>query len=327
MNNTHDKRRILTIESMSMKYNNNKIMATKSYTLASVLGVKHYTNTLFSFTTKRLKTFNFKPGEYTTIGLIIRGTLVFRDYYICSPTWDNKLEFYSKVVPNGLFTSFLRMVTTKSSIIIKKKTSRGLSLDVLDSGKRLFLLCTDIGIAAVSSIISEPNTYAKFGEVIVVIVCEYVQELQYFNDKLKQMTKDQRIKPYAKHKLRVYQSVTQEPYPYSGDLTWLIKSGTLIADLRTHNFDKMDRFMVCGSKQTTLDSINLLKSLGYSEGSIDYPGHLTYERIFVDQTFELLTDLDVLLKWLKLKHPDKDTKTLLNSNRSISSSFQLFFGY
>ncbi|PIM95203.1 Ferredoxin--NADP reductase [Candidatus Hodgkinia cicadicola] len=289
--------------------------------------VKHYTNTLFCFTTKKLKTFKFKPGEYTTIGLIIRGMLVFRDYYICSPKWDNKLEFYSRGVPNGLFTSFLRMVTTKSSIIIKKKTSGELILDVLSPGKRLFLLCSDIGIAAVSSIISEPNTYAKFDEVIVVIVCEYVCELQYFSDKMKQMTKDQRIKPYIKNKLRVYQSVTHEPYPYSGNLTWLIKSGTLIADLRTYNFNKMDRFMVCGSNQTTLDSINLLKSLGYSKGSIGYPAHFTYEGIFVDQTLKLLTDFDVLLKWLKIKHPDKDTETLLNSNRSISSSLQLFFGY
>ncbi|KON71408.1 MAG: Ferredoxin--NADP reductase [Candidatus Hodgkinia cicadicola] len=165
-------------------------MASKGYTLASVLGVKHYTNTLFCFTTKRLKTFKFKPGEYTTIGLIIRGMLVFMDYYICSPTWDNKLEFCSKVVPNGLFTSFLRMVTTKNSIIIKKKTSGELILDVLNPGKRLFLLCSNNGIAAVSSIMSEPNTYAKFDEVIVVIVCEYVWELHYFSDKLKQMTKD-----------------------------------------------------------------------------------------------------------------------------------------
>ncbi len=327
MNNMHEKRRILTIESMSMKHYNNKMMSKKSYTLASVLEVKHYTNTLFCFTTKKLKTFKFRPGEYATIGLIIKGMLVFRDYYICSPTWDNKLEFYSRVVPDGLFTSFLRMITTKSSIIIKKKTSGELILDVLSPGKRLFLLCSDIGISAVSSIISEPNTYARFNEVIVVIVCKYVWELHYFNDKLKQMTKDQRIKPYAKNKLRVYQSVTHESYPYSGDLTWLIKSGTLIADLRTYNLDKMDRFVVCGSNQMALDSINLLKSLRYSKGSMGYPAHFTYESMFVDQTSNLLTDLDVLLKWLKIKHPDKDTETLLNSNYSISSSLQLFFGY
>ncbi len=88
MNNMHKKRRILTIESMSIKYNNNKIMATKSYTLVSVLEIKHYTDSLFSFTPKRLKkTIKFKPGKHVMIGLIIRGKLIFKDYYICNPTW------------------------------------------------------------------------------------------------------------------------------------------------------------------------------------------------------------------------------------------------
>ncbi len=65
------------------------------------------------------------------------------------------------VVPNDLFTSFLKMITTSSSIIIKKKPSGSLTIKTLKPGNRLFLLCTDIGIAAVNSIISEPNTYAN----------------------------------------------------------------------------------------------------------------------------------------------------------------------
>ncbi|PIM95170.1 Ferredoxin--NADP reductase [Candidatus Hodgkinia cicadicola] len=269
------------IESMSMKYEENEIMALRNYVLAPVLEVKHYTDKLFSFRTKRSKKIKFESGGCVTMGLIIRGKLVFRNYYICSPTWANTLEFYSMVVPNGLFTPFLRMITTRSLVIIKKKIKKGLVIKALSPGKRLFLLCTDIGIAVVSNIISEPGTYAKFDEVIVVMVCKYVEELQYFDDKLKQLTTAPQIKSYAKNKLRFYRSVTHEPYPYSGDLTWLIKSGTLIADLMTYNFDKMDRFMVCGSQQTTLDGTNLLKALGYNEGTVNNPQDFVYERTFV----------------------------------------------
>ncbi|PIM96053.1 Ferredoxin--NADP reductase [Candidatus Hodgkinia cicadicola] len=283
--------------------------------------VKRYTDSSFSFTTKRLKTIKFKPGEYVTLGLIIRGELIFRDYYICNPTWANKLEFYSMVVPNDLFTSFLKMITTSSSIIIKKKPSGSLTIKTLKPGNRLFLLCTDIGIAAVNSIISEPNTYANFNEVIVVITCKYIRELEYLNDKLEQLRQEPRVKPYAKNKLRIYLSVTHEPYPYSGELTWLIKSGTLIADLRTYNFDKMDRFMVCGSKQTTLDVVNLLRSLGYSEGSTRYPSDFIYEKILIDQTFEVLSKLNSLLKWLKMNDSNKKSKTLSNLKCSISHHF------
>ncbi|PIM96697.1 Ferredoxin--NADP reductase [Candidatus Hodgkinia cicadicola] len=289
--------------------------------MASVLSVVRYTNTLFSFTTRRSMMLTFRSGEYVTLGLIIRGELVFRDYYICSPTWANKLEFYSMVTPNDLFTSFLKMITTSSSVIIKKKTSGCLVMNALKPGKRLFLLCTDIGVAAVSSIISEPSTYVKFNEVIVVLTCKYIRELQYFDNKLKQLRRTPQVKPYARNKLRTYLSVTHEPYPYSGELTWLIKSGTLIADLRTYSFDKMDRFMVCGSKETTLSGINLLKSLGYNEGSVRYPGDFVYERIFVDQTFKLISELNILLKWLKMDPSVEHTNALLSFNCSISSSF------
>ncbi len=275
-------RHMQIIESMLMKHEDNEIMALKGYVLAPVLEVKHYTDTLFSFRTKRSKKIKFKSGGYVMMGLIIRGKLVFRKYYICSPTWDNKLEFYSMVVPNGLFTPFLKLITTGSSVIIKKRMRNGLVMGALSPGKRLFLLCTDIGIAVVSNIISEPETYAKFNEVIVVMVCKYVKELQYFDDKLKQLTTEPQIKPYAKNKLRFYRSVTHEPYPYSGDLIWLIKSGTLIADLMTYNLDKMDRFMVCGSQQTTLDGTNLLKALGYNEGRVNNPQDFVYERTFVN---------------------------------------------
>ncbi len=323
MNNLLNMNQESIVGSMLVECRYNKIMSLKDYTLASVLEVTHYTDTLFSFTTKRLKTFKFKSGEYVTMGLIIRGELIFRDYYICSPTWDNKLEFYPMVVSNDLFTSFLRMITTSSSVIIKKRTTGSLVMEALNPGKRLFLLCTDVGIAAVSSIISEPETYANFNEVIVVMTCKYVKELRYFSDKMKQLRQAPQVKPYAKNKLRTYLSVTHEPYPYSGELIWLIKSGTLIADLRTYNFDKMDRFMVCGSKETTLNGINLLKSLGYSKGSRRYPGDFVYEKIFIDQSLRLRSELNGLIKWLKKGTSNKHTMTLLSFNCSISSSFHL----
>lgn len=73
---------------MLVNCKHNKMMSLKGYTLVSVLEIKHYTDSLFSFITKRLKTIKFKPGEHVMIGLIIRDELVFKGYYICYPTWD-----------------------------------------------------------------------------------------------------------------------------------------------------------------------------------------------------------------------------------------------
>ncbi|PIM96336.1 Ferredoxin--NADP reductase [Candidatus Hodgkinia cicadicola] len=255
--------------------------------------------------------------------MAIRGELVFRNYYICSPTWEDKLEFYSTVDLNDLFTSFLRKITTNSSIIIMKETAGDLVISTLKPGKRLFLLCSDIGAAAASSIISEPETYSNFNEVIVVLTCKYTQDLLYFNNKLRQLAKEPLIQSHVKNKLRFYQSVTQEPYPYSGDTLWLIKSGTLIADLRTYSLNKMDRFIICGPQQTSSNIINLLKLLGYNEDSPDCLEDYVYERVFVNQIMRTIVILNEILKQSNIRSFNKFRWTLLNVNLSISSPFQL----
>ncbi|PIM96292.1 Ferredoxin--NADP reductase [Candidatus Hodgkinia cicadicola] len=254
---------------------------------------------------------------------MIRGELVFRNYYICSPTWEDKLEFYSTVDLNDLFTSFLRKITTDSSIIIMKKTAGDLVLNNLKPGKRLFLLCSDIGAAAASSIISEPGTYSKFNEVIVVLTCEYVQGLQYFNNKLKQLAKEPRIQSYIKNKLRFYQSVTQEPYPYSDNILCLIRSGILIADLKTYNLNNMDRFIISGPRQTSLNIISLLRLLGYNGDNASCLGDFIYETSFINQILRTIAVFYMLLEQLNKVLPNKDQWLQLTFDLSVSSPFQL----
>ncbi|PIM95098.1 Ferredoxin--NADP reductase [Candidatus Hodgkinia cicadicola] len=260
---------------------NNKFELSNEYALVRVLSVKHYTNNLFSFEIARPKKLRFKPGEFIMIGLIIRGELVFRAYSICSPTWSNTLEFYSVKVPNGLFTTFLHKITTKSSVIIKMKPTGNLILETLRPGKRLFLLCTGTGVSPFVSIVFNHETYIKYDEVIVVLTCRYSQDLQFFNNKLKQLTKVSYIRPYTKNKLRFYLSVTRELYPYIGRITWLIKSGRIITDLMTYNFNKMDRFMICGSRQMVFNVTKLLKKLGYNRGAINNPQDFVYEKAYI----------------------------------------------
>ncbi|PIM95229.1 Ferredoxin--NADP reductase [Candidatus Hodgkinia cicadicola] len=259
---------------------NNKFDLSNEYVLVRILSVRHYTNTLFSFKTIRPNRLKFKPGESVMIGLIIRGELMFRPYSICSPAWSNTLEFYSTRVTNGIFTTFLQKMTTDTSIIIDMRSKGSLVLKALKPGKRLFLFCTGTGIAPFISIIHDHETYIRFNEVIVVLTYRYSQDLQYFNTKIKQMTKEVYIRPYAKNKLRFYSSITREPYPYTGRIAWLIESGTLIADLMTYSLNEMDRFMVCGSKQMVFNVTNLLKSLKYVEGATNNPQDFVYEKAY-----------------------------------------------
>ncbi len=126
---------------------------------------------------------------------------------------------------------------------------------------------------------------------------------------MKQLIKDRRINVYTRNKLKFYLSITQESYPYSNELSWLIKSGTLIADLRTYTLNKMDRFIVYCQKQT-IDNVILLKSIGYIEGNIKDPGDFIYNRSFIDPNFKSSIDLDVLPWQSKAKHSNQRSSTL-----------------
>ena len=75
-----------------------------------VLGIHHYTDKLFSFTTTRSPSFRFESGQFAMIGLEVEGKPLLRAYSMASPSWDDKLEFFSIKVPDGPLTSRLHHI-------------------------------------------------------------------------------------------------------------------------------------------------------------------------------------------------------------------------
>ncbi len=137
-----------------------------------VTAVTHWTDKLFSFQTDRPPSFRFQSGEFAMIGLADNdGKAITRAYSIASPNWDDHLEFYSIIVPDGPLTSRLRHVQIGDDIILRPKTTGTLNLARLRDGKRLYLLATGTGFAPFASLIRDPETYERFDEVILVHGC------------------------------------------------------------------------------------------------------------------------------------------------------------
>jgi len=82
-------------------------------TQETVLSVKHYTDRLFQFEITRPASFRFRTGEFVMIGLpktAEQKRPLMRAYSIASPSWDDKLEFYSIKVEDGPLTSRLQKI-------------------------------------------------------------------------------------------------------------------------------------------------------------------------------------------------------------------------
>src|SRR5688572_10923538 len=100
----------------------------------TVLSVRHWTDTLFSFTTTRNPSFRFVNGQFTMIGLPFNGKPLLRAYSMVSTNYDEELKFLSIKVPDGPLTSRLQYISEGDRILVGKKATGTLVLDNLLPG-------------------------------------------------------------------------------------------------------------------------------------------------------------------------------------------------
>ena len=119
----------------------------------TVLDVRHWTDSYFSFTLTRDDGFRFDNGQFVMIGLEVDGKPLLRAYSIASPNWEEHLEFLSIKVPDGPLTSRLQNIQVGDTIIVGKKPTGTLLIDYLLPGKNLYLIGTGTGLAPWLSIV------------------------------------------------------------------------------------------------------------------------------------------------------------------------------
>ena len=249
----------------------------------TVTAVEHYTDRLFRFRITRPQSFRFRSGEFVMIGLPNAEKPVFRAYSIASPSWDEELEFFSIKVPDGPLTEHLQKIEPGDTVLMRKKPTGTLVNDALLPGERLYLFSTGTGIAPFASIIRDPETYEKFGHVILTHTCRLVAELKYGQQIVAEMAGDELISEFTEGRLTHCPTVTREPFETPGRITDLIRSGTLSELLGVPPLDpETDRAMICGSMAMLKDTRALLEERGFVEGANNQPGTFVVERAFVD---------------------------------------------
>jgi ferredoxin--NADP+ reductase len=251
----------------------------------TVTSVRHWTETLFSFTATRSPGFRFENGQFTMMGLAgENGRPLVRAYSMLSTNYDEELEFLSIKVPDGPLTSRLQHIKPGDPILVSKKPTGTLIVDNLESGRNLYLFSTGTGLAPFMSIVRDPQTYARFEKVVLVHGCRHVAELAYGERITREMPSDEFIGEMVREQLVYYPTVTREPFTNRGRVNDIVESGRLFADVGLPDMvAEADRAMLCGSPQMLASMTTILKARGFIEGSSGEPGQYVIEKAFVEK--------------------------------------------
>ncbi len=250
----------------------------------TVLSVRRWTNSLFSFRTTRDPSLRFSNGQFAMIGLEVDGKPLLRAYSMASANYEDHLEFLSIQVPNGPLTSKLGHVRPGDTVLVGRKPVGTLILDNLRPGRNIYLLATGTGLAPFMSLVHDPDLYDRYERVVLTHTCRTVDELAYGDYLRDHLPRHELLGDEVAGKLLYYPTVTREAFATTGRITDLFKNGRLFADLGLPPADREhDRAMICGSAEMLGDSEAMLVERGFVEGHNAKPGDYVIEKAFVEK--------------------------------------------
>jgi ferredoxin--NADP+ reductase len=256
------------------------------YTTQRITWIKRWTDHLFSFRITRDAGYRFKPGQFARLGVYrddgSKGPrYVWRAYSIVSADYDEYLEFYSIVVPDGDFTTKLAELRVGDGLFIEKMAYGFLTLDRFEQGKDLWLLSSGTGIAPFISILQDLGAWEQYERLVLVHSVRNANELAYRDTVEAFRTHEVFGGELAANpdKLVYVPIVTREPLEGALDarIPALLAGGTLEGRAGLGLDHARSRIMICGNPEMVDDIRHHLQNAGYRVSRRGEPGHMAVE--------------------------------------------------
>lgn len=236
-------------------------MSIEKFSVEKVLSVHRWTPTLFSFTMTRPAHFKFTAGQFARIGLKVGEELVVRAYSVVSSPFDETLEFFSIVVPDGAFTSNLQHLKVGDELYLEKIPYGYLTLARYQQPlpHDLWLLATGTGLAPFLSMLQEFDTWSKYQKINLVYSVRTAAELAYV-DRIQEIAE---TFGEGHNGFKFIPIITRDPSaPLHDRLPILIENGELEKSAGIELNPATSHVMLCGNPQMVDDTKEALKRRG-----------------------------------------------------------------
>ena len=246
----------------------------------TVLSKTTWTPNLFSFTVSRPDSFKFTAGQFVRLGvnpsrlkyyqqqeeaLAVLDEDIFRAYSIVSSPFDEVLEFFSIVIPDGAFTSQLQHLEVGDELLLNTMPFGFLTLARYQKPlpKDLWLLATGTGLAPFLSMLQDLKTWEDYEHIVLAYSARSVEELAYI-ELIERLQADFGSLVDNPAKLIFIPIVTREPV--DGALTERLPKLLLDGTLQERAGIALDvdstHVMLCGNPEMVEDTKEALKTLG-----------------------------------------------------------------
>ncbi|MHC3122199.1 ferredoxin--NADP reductase [Acinetobacter sp. GN11] len=236
-------------------------MSIEKFSVEKVLSVHRWTPTLFSFTMTRPAHFKFTAGQFARIGLKVGDELVVRAYSVVSSPFDETLEFFSIVVPDGAFTSNLQHLKVGDELYLEKIPYGYLTLARYQQPlpHDLWLLATGTGLAPFLSMLQDFDTWSKYQKINLVYSVRTAAELAYV-DRIQEIAET-----FGEGHVgfKFISIITRDPSAQLHDrLPVLIENGELEKVAGIELSPATSHVMLCGNPEMVDDTKDALKRRG-----------------------------------------------------------------
>lgn len=249
-------------------------MSDQYATPITVLTKTVWSPTLFSFTTTRPDRFRFDAGQFARLGVNpneLKHTKnapderIFRAYSVVSSPYDEMLEFFSVVVPDGAFTSQLQHLDVGDTLYLNPEPFGFLTLARYQepAPKDLWLLATGTGLAPFLSMLGDLTTWQNYDDIVLVYSSRTHAELAYVG-KINELNQTFAELVENPAKLHFVPIVTRETVDgcLNRRIPALIDTGELERHVGlTLNADT-SHVLLCGNPDMVDDTKNSLKNKG-----------------------------------------------------------------